>query len=284
MSIEGGVSRVFERGETLGCTTIQMFTKNAAQWKAPPISQEETERFKAEQIRTGIEPVVAHDTYLINLATPDRQVRQKSVATLREEFKRCALLGIPFLVMHPGSHRGAGEKTGLNMIAEALSRIMEDKETSRVVLVLENTAGQGTQLGYRFEQIAWLLENIEAPAEMKGVCFDTCHAFAAGYDIRDEKSYEKTWNEFDSIIGIRRLKVIHLNDSRRGLGSRIDRHEHIGMGMIGLEAFRLIMTDERFASIPKIIETPAEGPEPDMDVRNLSILRKLALADGESGE
>lgn len=273
MSIAGGVSRALERGHSIGCEAIQMFTKNQRQWKARPLDAEEIERFKLKQAETGIRPVVAHDTYLINLGSPDETRWQKSLQSYIIELERCEALSIPYLVMHPGSHLGSGEEAGLRCIAEGLNRTHAATAGFGVVTLLETTAGQGTNLGYRFEQLAAIREMVEE-AERVAVCFDTCHAFAAGYDLRTPEAYAETMAEFDRVLGLDLLRCFHLNDSKKGLGSRVDRHQHIGQGLLGLEPFRLLLNDPRFVHLPGLLETP-KGPEMLEDVENLRVLRGL---------
>ncbi|MFQ5870183.1 MAG: deoxyribonuclease IV [Candidatus Zixiibacteriota bacterium] len=273
MSIAGGVYNCFDHGEHFKCTTIQIFTKNASQWRAKPLTETEIDKFKERQQQSAISPVVAHDSYLINLGSNNKALLQKSREAFLVEMQRCELLEIPCLVTHPGSHTGAGEEAGLKTIADSLSWLHHKLHEGKVMICLETTAGQGTNLGYRFEQIANIIELSDSP-ERLGVCLDTCHIFAAGYDIRTERAYKKTMREFDSVIGLKRLKVIHFNDSRKELGSRIDRHEHIGKGYIGVEPFGFFMNDRRLAKIPKILETP-KGDDGSADDRNLTILRKL---------
>lgn len=273
MSIAGGVYNCFDHGEHFKCTTIQIFTKNASQWRAKPLTETEIDKFKERQQQTKISPVVAHDSYLINLGSNNKALLQKSKEAFLVEMQRCELLEIPCLVTHPGSHTGAGEEAGLKTIADSLSWLHHKLPEAKVMICLETTAGQGTNLGYRFEQIANIIELSDSP-EGLGVCLDTCHIFAAGYDIRTERAYKKTMREFDSVIGLKRLKVIHFNDSKKELGSRVDRHEHIGKGFIGVEPFGLFMNDRRLAKIPKILETP-KGDDATGDDRNLTILRNL---------
>ena len=276
MSIAGGVSNAILQGEEFGCDTIQIFVKSSNQWKAKPLSDEDIRRFHDEQKRTGIGPVIAHDSYLINLCSPDKALLEKSRQAFLAEMERCEKLGIPYLVTHPGSHMKSGEKEGISKIAESIDWLLERTDGFNVRITLEITAGQGTNLGYKFEHLAKMIEKSGKPDKL-AVCFDTCHAFAAGYDISTKESYEQTWNEFDRIIGLNKLAVIHLNDSKKGHGSRIDRHEHIGKGEIGEKPFKLIMQDRRFANIPKILETP-KGDDGEMDDINLRLLRKFARA------
>jgi len=273
MSIAGGVNKAILRGEKLGCTTIQMFTKNNNQWKSKPFSENEIEKFILLSRGSNINPIFAHTSYLINLASHNKINFRKSYESFIDEMQRCEILKIPYLVMHPGSTLGKDVKTGINIISDALNKIFSDKKESMLMICLETTAGQGYNIGYRFEHIAEIIEKTSEDNRL-GVCLDTCHIFAAGYDIRDEKSYNKTFREFDTIIGIKRLKIIHINDSKRELGSRVDRHEHIGRGLIGIKAFDLIMNDRKLKSIPKILETP-KGKDMKEDTVNMKILFNL---------
>ncbi len=273
MSIAGGVGRAVDRGVEVGCDTIQIFTKNSNQWRARPISDEEVAGFKEKLEESGIDPVVAHDSYLINLASPDPGLLERSRNAFLEEMNRAEALGIPYLVMHPGSHKGSGVDVGLRTIAESFDRLHEQTVGFRLMVLLETTAGQGTNLGFTFEHLRRIID-MTAEGGRLGVCLDTCHAFTAGYDITSRNGYEKMWEEFDSEIGLDRLKVIHLNDSKKDLGSRVDRHEHIGKGTLGLEPFRMLVNDERLREIPMILETP-KGPDYAEDKENLATLRNL---------
>ena len=273
MSAAGGVDKAILRGEKLGCTTIQMFTKNNNQWKSKPLSENEVEKFILLSRKLNINPIFAHTSYLINLASHNKINFRKSYESFIDEMQRCEVLKIPYLVMHPGSTLGKDVKTGINIISDALNKIFSEKKESMLMICLETTAGQGYNIGYRFEQIAEIIEKTSEEHRL-GVCLDTCHVFAAGYDIRDEKSYNKTFREFDTVIGIKRLKIIHINDSKRELGSRVDRHEHIGRGLIGVKAFDLIMNDRKLKSIPKILETP-KGEDMKEDTMNMKILLGL---------
>jgi len=254
MSISGGVFNSFLRGEEVGCATIQIFTKNNNQWKAKELTSEDVKKFRESQKRTGISPVVGHNAYLINLASPKEDVYKLSMEAMLIELNRAELLGLPYLVMHPGAHLGTGEKEGIRKIARSIDTLHQKTKGFRVKICLEMTAGQGSAIGYRFEHMAEIIDEVQE-SERLGVCYDTCHTFAAGYDIRTERTYEATFKEFNKIIDLSRLKVIHLNDSLKDLGSRVDRHQHIGEGKIGLEGFRLLMNDKRWEKIPKILET-----------------------------
>jgi deoxyribonuclease-4 len=273
MSIAGGVSKALDRGQSIGCEAIQIFTRNQRQWKTKPLEIAEIERFRSQQVETGIRPVVAHDSYLINLASPDDAMWEKSLQAYILELQHCESLSIPYLVMHPGSHVGSGEEAGLRRVAVGLDRAHEATEGFSVITLVETTAGQGTNLGYRFEHLAAIRDLVEQP-ERIAVCFDTCHAFAAGYDMRTPATYSATMAEFDRCIGLDLLRCFHLNDCKRGLGDRVDRHEHIGKGQLGLEPFRLLLNDPRLAGLPGLLETP-KGPDMQEDVENLSVLRSL---------
>jgi deoxyribonuclease IV len=273
MSISGGVSKAFARGQQVGCEAMQIFCKSERQWAAKPLPPEEVAAFKAEQARTGIGPVIVHDSYLINLAAPADELWEKSIAAFSEELERCALLGVPYLVTHPGAHTGSGEEVGLVREAAALNRIFAAGIGGETMVLLETTAGQGSALGYRFEHLARLFELVPHHHRL-GVCVDTCHIFAAGYDIRTPESYTETFAALERIVGLERVKCFHLNDSQKDLGSRVDRHAHIGQGHIGLEAFTQLVNDPRFRAVPMIIETPKSDSMLE-DVENLTLLRSL---------
>lgn len=279
MSISGGVDLAPLRGREVGCRTIQLFTKSSNQWRARSLPPDEIDRFRINLQTAAIAPVMAHGAYLINLASTDAALHQKSMAACLEELERAEALGIPYLVIHPGAHMGAGEEAGLRQVANSLQELLKRTDGYQARVVLETTAGQGTTLGYRFEQIALLLDQIGL-AERTGVCLDTCHLFAAGYDIRTPDGYDSVLRLFDQVVGISSIKVIHLNDSKKELGCRVDRHEHIGKGAIGLQAFRCLMTDSRLSGIPMIIETPKDDDFITADRRNLKTLRDLANLEG----
>ncbi len=272
MSIAGGIHKAFERGESVGCRTLQIFLKNSNRWDARPLSAEDRELFAAARARTGIGPVVAHDSYLINLASPDAALREKSLRAFMEEMGRANFLGVPYLVLHPGAHMGTGEREGCARVAAALDRAL-DEVGPPVVPLLENTAGQGSTLGRSFEELASILDRVGA-GDRVGVCFDTAHAFAAGYDLRTKRGYDAVMREFDRLIGVGRIRAFHVNDSKKGLGSRVDRHCDIGKGHLGLDPFGWLMNDRRFFAIPKILETP-KGPELEEDRINLAVLESL---------
>lgn len=272
MSIAGGVYNAITGGQKLDCTAIQMFTKSSNQWLAKPFAEEEIAKFRELQQQTGI-LIVAHDAYLINLGSPDEALLKKSREAFLVEMERCEILNIPYLVAHPGSHVGSGEEVGLNTIIESLNWLHEKAPNHKVRICLETTAGQGTNLGYHFDQLAYMIGNARE-SERLGVCLDTCHIFAAGYEIRDPTSYHRTMEEFSRIIGLDRLKVVHLNDSKKDCGSKVDRHEHIGRGTIGKEPFGYFLNDGRLRKLPFLLETPKDDDHP-MDEVNLQIVRDL---------
>ena len=260
MSITGGIFKSIKRGADIGCNAIQIFTKNNNRWQGKEISEKDVEKFLAEKEKYGIKSVISHDSYLINLASPKDELWEKSILSFIEELQNCEKLQIPYLVMHPGSYtKDSTEKAGLERIITAFHKIMEAFDGLNTKVLLETTAGQGTSIGYRFEHLAEIIEGMGKYKVQFGVCLDTCHIFAAGYDMRDIKSYEKTFSEFDKIIGLDNLKAFHVNDTKKDLGSKVDRHEYIGQGQIGEKAFELLMNDERFINVPKILETPDDG-------------------------
>lgn len=273
MSIAGGIHHALERGSKAGCGVIQVFTQNTNQWKGKAISDADVLLFRQKLAESGLNDVISHDIYLINLASAPGEMREKSLAGFQEEMIRCARLGINKIVMHPGSHNGDGEETGLKRVIEAFDYLIADTPAYTGLILLETTAGQGTNLGYSFEHLRTIIDGSAYP-ERFGVCFDTCHTFAAGYDLTTQASYDSVWELFDRIIGLRRLQCFHFNDSKKGLNCRVDRHEHIGRGAIGTTAFSLIMNDPRFISIPKILETP-KGDQDEMDEINLRLLRDM---------
>lgn len=273
ISIAGGVDKAIERGASLSCTAIQVFTKNSNQWKGRPLRPEEIETFLSLRKKSAISAIIAHDSYLINLATSDPDLREKSISALFHEMSRCKTLEISCIVIHPGAHLGAGEERGIRNIADSLNALFQQTEGWNVAIALETTAGQGTSVGYRFEHLRQIRESVRDKDRIK-TCLDTCHLFAAGYDISDPEGYDKVISEFDSIVGLDSVACLHVNDSKKGLGSRVDRHEQIGKGCIGIRAFQLLMNDKRFRKIPKIIETP-KGKEMEEDRVNLALLKGL---------
>ncbi|MDH3890290.1 MAG: deoxyribonuclease IV [candidate division Zixibacteria bacterium] len=272
-SIAGGVFNAIERGKKATCDTIQMFNKSNNQWRAKKLETAEVDQYLAAIESTGVTVSCSHTSYLINIASPDEALREKSRNSLTEEMQRCNLLKIPNLVLHPGSHVGSGEELGLATIIESINLMFDELGDNNVTLLLEATAGQGSNLGYKFEQLAQIIDGVE-DQEHIGVCLDTCHIFAAGYPLSDPKDFKKTIKQFDDIVGLERLQVIHMNDSKREFASRKDRHEHIGKGHIGLEAFRNIVNDRRLKKVPMILETP-KGDDLSEDIENLAILRGL---------
>jgi len=273
MSIAGGVDKALLLGKTVDCDAIQIFTKSSRQWAAKPYTKEEIELFDFNRKATGITTVIAHDSYLLNLGTPDGSLRKRSIGAFIDELERCEILGVANLVAHPGAHVGAGEEEGIRTIAGSLDEVHKACPGYRTKVTLEITAGQGSSLGYRFEQIGNIIDATKENDRLC-VCFDTEHAFAAGYDIRTKEGYEKTFSEFDEMIGIEFLAAFHLNDSKKEFNSRVDRHEHIGKGQIGIEAFRLLLNDHRFWGLPMCLETP-KGPDLAEDRENLTLLRSL---------
>jgi deoxyribonuclease IV len=276
MSIAGGVGNALLAGKKVDCDAVQIFTKSSRQWAGNPYSKEEIEQFHINQKETGIGKVIAHDSYLLNLGSPDGALRKRSIAAFIDELERCEILGVTNLVAHPGAHVGTGETEGIKTIAKSLDEVHKACPGYRAQVTLEITAGQGSNLGYRFEQIADIMDATKETDRLR-VCFDTEHAFAAGYDIRSQEGYERTFSEFDEAIGIERLAAFHLNDSKKEFNSRVDRHEHIGKGFIGVEAFRLLLNDKRFWGLPMCLETP-KGPELKEDHENLTLLRSLIKA------
>lgn len=273
MSVEGGVHTAFGRGTRTGCTTMQVFVKNNTRWAAKALTPDDIDRFKAAQAETAIAPVIAHASYLINLCAANPMTLRQSRNAFEDELLRCGALGIPVLVFHPGSHVGAGEAAGLRLIAESLDIIHDRTPDCPVLSTLETTAGQGTTLGYRFEHLAEIIARVRAKKRM-AVCLDTCHVFAAGYDIRTEEGWNAMAGQCDDVIGLGKLAAVHVNDSLKPLGSRVDRHQHIGKGAIGATGFRMLMNDTRFRSIPKILETPKQEDMRE-DIENLEFLRSL---------
>jgi deoxyribonuclease-4 len=272
-STAGGVEKSLERGLEVGCDTIQIFAKPPNRWVSKALAEENIVAFKAAVRESGIWPVFAHALYLINLASPEEDLWQKSLDALTDDLERCELLGLPGLVLHPGSHKGSGEETGLARISAGLDELHARLPGYQAQVWLEVTAGQGDHLGYAFEHLRAMIDAVQEP-ERLGICFDTAHAFAAGYELRTRDGFDATWAEFDRVIGLDRLKAIHLNDSKKGLGSRVDRHEHIGQGELGLEPFRFLLNDPRFYGIPMTLETD-KGPDLAEDKENLAVLRSL---------
>ncbi|MGB3304702.1 MAG: deoxyribonuclease IV [Thermomicrobiales bacterium] len=278
VSVSGGVDKAFARGEEIGATSIQIFSKNERQWRAKPLDPDVVERFHAERERMGIDPslLVIHASYLINLASPKDDILEKSLGGYKDELERGDVLGIPNLVMHPGAHTGSGVEAGVARIAESLNRLFDELPESRTITLLETTAGQGSALGRTFEELAAIIDRVEDKSRV-AVCMDTCHIFAAGYDFRTPEQYAEMMTSFDQTVGIGKLRALHLNDSKMPFASNKDRHEQIGEGEIGAEGFRHFVTDPRLAGLPGILETEKD-PAGEFDRRNLATLRDLAAS------
>jgi len=270
MSIAGGMHKAIERGAAIGCTTIQIFTKSNRQWYAKPLPEKDIHTFKDVWKKSPIELVVVHASYLINIGSPNKETAQKSLNALVEEVERCHALSIPYLVLHPGAHLTSSKEECLDLIVHNLNIAIKKTSHCKVTIALETMAGQGSNVCDSFQDIAYIIKNISNKSRI-GVTFDTCHVFSAGYNIATTSGYTKTLDAFNSIIGINHLKVIHLNDSKRELGSHVDRHEHIGVGKVGLECFKHIMRDKRLITIPKILETP----NPDQYEKEIAMLKNM---------
>ena len=281
LSIAGGLPRAIDRARASKCDALQIFTKSAGQWRARALPCDEIALFREKAAAARI-PIVAHNSYLINIAAADATLRARSIAALGEELDRAEALGLDALVMHPGAFTSGTESGGLRLIAEGIAVVLGARPAARVRLLLEHTAGQGTALGHRFEHLAEIIDRLEGTRRV-GVCLDTCHLLSAGYDICSAEGHAQTFAAFDRIVGVDRIAAFHLNDSKKPCGSRVDRHEHIGKGCLGLEPFRRILNDPRFATLPMLLETPKlETPESrrrsdadPWDMRNLRTLRKL---------
>jgi deoxyribonuclease IV len=282
LSIGGGLPRAVDRAVATRCEALQIFTKSAGQWRARVLPEDEIVLFRRRVADTGLHPVVAHNSYLINIAAAAPVLREQSQAALLEEYDRADALGLQGLVMHPGSYTTGSEAEGITLIASGLRTLLRARPRAAPLILLEHTAGQGTNLGHRFEHLAEILALVDGSPRV-GICLDTCHLLSAGYDICSEEGYVHTFRELDRLVGLDRIKVFHLNDSKKPCGSRVDRHEHIGKGCLGLEPFRRILTDARFAGLPMLLETPKlDTPESrrksdvdPWDARNLRTLRRL---------
>jgi deoxyribonuclease IV len=281
MSIAGGLDLAIERGATIGCSAIQIFAKSSNQWAARRLEDDEIARFKSARTRARIDPVVAHDSYLINLCSPDDALYAKSIAALVEELQRCERLGLDWLVVHPGGHMGHGEEFAVRRMAEAIDEVHDRVPSGATRMAIETMAGQGTLIGHRFEHIGAILSRVRERDRL-GVCLDTCHAFAAGYDLRTAAAYAETMRRLDGEVGLDRLGVVHVNDSKKDLGCRVDRHEHIGKGFLGLAAFRLLMNDPRLIGVPLLLETPKDEKTCGEDVHNLNTL--IGLVNGRRSD
>lgn len=269
-SVAGGLLNAFDEADTLGINTFQIFTKNQRQWKEKVIEPAEGDLFKEKQAHQGVQVTFSHATYLINLASGKPDLLEKSYNAIKGELQRCDALGLAFTVLHPGSAKDLGEEKAIQSIADQINRVFIELPDGTAKIALENTAGQGASIGRSFEQLAAIAERVEQKDRI-GFCFDTCHAFAAGYDIRTKTGFEEAMADWDRVIGLEHLICLHLNDSKGDLASHLDRHEHIGYGKLGEEPFSQIM--QRFPDVPKVVETPKKD---DWDERNLALLRSLA--------
>ena len=281
MSVAGGLPLAVDRAIVHGCDALQIFAKNANQWRGRMVPPEEVRAFRARVKASGIRPVVSHASYLINLATINAALRQQSLDAMGDEMDRAEALGLLGVVLHPGCYTAGSEAEGLDLIAESLLALLRERRRGKTMVLLEQTAGQGTALGATFEQLASIIAKMNDHVRV-GVCLDTCHLLAAGYDICSPEGYATTFKQFGRLVGFDRLKVFHLNDSKKPLGSRVDRHEHIGQGCLGLEPFRRLVNDRRFKGLPMLLETPkTEGRSPTqiqvdpLDQKNLTTLRGL---------
>ena len=280
MSIAGGTPRALERAEATGCEALQIFTKNSNQWRGRQLGNAEVETFRAQAARSPVGPIVAHTSYLINLAAADPKLRQRSIGALADELERGDRLGLLGVVLHPGAHTTATEADGIRWIADGIAAA-QAQQAGDTRLLLEQTAGQGTMLGHRFEQLRAMIDLLDDASKV-AICLDTCHMLAAGYDLVSEAGYERVFEEFDAVLGFEHLTVFHLNDSQKPLGSRVDRHAGIGQGCIGVEPFRRLVRDERFRHLPMVLETPKAGGRPaadigpdPLDLENLGILKRF---------
>jgi deoxyribonuclease IV len=285
MSVAGGVSKAVDRAEAHGCEALQIFTKNGNRWVGPPLEPTEVKRFRARIEEAAIRPAVSHASYLINLATTFPVLRRQSIDAFVDEIDRADALGLLGVVIHPGTCTAGTEAEGLRLIAAGIRDAFAARPGSQALVLLEHTAGQGRTLGYRFEQLASIIGHLDGSPRV-GVCLDTCHLIASGYDLASESGYRDTFEAFDRLVGISRLKVFHGNDSKKPYASRVDRHEHIGRGCLGEEPFRRLLHDPRFSGLPLLIETE-KSPAPSragaivvdpLDIRNLETLRRLRSA------
>jgi len=275
MSIAGGYHKAVEIAHACGCDCVQLFTKNNNQWRAKPITESDVEKFRSALRDLKIGHPISHDSYLINLAAPDKELWQKSIDAFVVELQRADALGIPYVITHPGAYTSSSEAAGLKQIIRALNAIHRQTTDLKAECLLELTAGQGSCLGCKFEHMATILDGIQHP-ERVGLCFDTCHVFAAGYPFDTEKKYQAMMKQLNSLVGVKKIKAFHLNDSKKDLGSRVDRHEHIGRGKLGLEPFRFLLNDKRFHKVPMYLETPkGKNGREEWDVTNLRVLRGL---------
>lgn len=282
MSVAGGLALALERGKSVDCEVIQIFSKNSNQWKAKPLTVQEIHAFKKMRDETKVFPALVHSSYLINLCTPKDEEWGKSIEAFYIEMERVEALEMPYLILHPGAHVGSGEEAGISRAAEALNLLHERAPGFKMKVLIELTAGQGSCIGSRFEEVAAIFNRLKEP-ERVGVCFDTCHVFAAGYDLRTREQYEETMSALDRTVGLSRILAFHLNDCKKELGCRVDRHEHIGYGKMGVAPFSYLMNDPRFDGVPMVLETP-KGKELKEDVMNLATLRGLQAGAAETAE
>ena len=281
MSIAGGFARAVDRAAATGCEAVQIFSKSSNRWRARALTDAEVGLFRQRVIETGVEPIVAHASYLINLASPDAELRRRSIDALEDELQRANILGLEAVVLHPGAYTTSSEDEGLARIADGITHVLAGHPPGSARLLLEQTAGQGTVLGHRFDHLRSIIDRVDDASQL-GVCLDTCHLVAAGYDIISPDGYVGVFDEFETVVGLDRLELFHLNDSKKPLGSRVDRHETIGRGYIGTEPFGRLLRDERFRELPMVLETPKSGRgapasvEADpMDLQNLTLLRQI---------
>lgn len=275
MSIGGGFNDAPRRARDIGLDAMQVFTKNQRQWIAKPLNPEDVKLYIENMKKFNIKITVAHASYLVNLAAPEQEKFEKSIESMVHELQRCDSLEIPYLIFHPGAHMGEGEKNGLKKIVDGIDKIIEKSDSCKAKITIETTAGQGTNLGYKFEQIGFILDNVSDKSKVR-VCLDTCHIFAAGYELRSKDGYDKTMDEFSNQIGFENLVAVHLNDSEKGLGSRVDRHAQIGKGYIGINGFKNLLKDKRFTDMPFILETP--GGEA-LYLEDLNVIKSILESD-----
>lgn len=271
VSVAGGLTNAFIEAKSLKCEAIQIFSKNQRQWQSKPLEAETVDGWRVGRSKIGVRSVMIHGSYLINLADPTRAGVMKARAAFIDEMERAETLEVPYLVFHPGAHMGRGEEAGINRVIESLDYCISHGGAKAPMLLIENTAGQGSSIGHRMEQLAAIIQGVSDPSRL-GICLDTCHFFAAGYGITTPEGYEDVMGQVDDILGLSRVKAFHLNDSKKGLNCRVDRHEHIGKGLLGLEAFRCLVNDPEFRDTPMVLETP--GDLKDFR-RNLKVLRSL---------
>jgi deoxyribonuclease IV len=279
LSTKGGLHTVFDRAAEVNATAVALFAKNSNQWKGKELTAEDCRLFARKR---SVKPVFTHTSYLINLATTNPEFHRKSIAAMTDELDRAERLGIRGVVLHPGAHMGAGAKAGIEQIARSLDQVHLAIPNHRVVTLLETSAGQGSCVGCNFEELGQIMRLVDDPKRV-GVCFDTCHVFASGYDLRTRDAYERSMDDLERHVGVKNVGLFHLNDSKKALGSRVDRHEHIGDGQLGLDSFRFLLNDDRFRGIPKLLETPKKI-EHESDRRNLATLRSLLNSRGYERE